>query len=95
MFLLTTVSQKNGAIGICYPEILQSLADIFKSDYFIIPSSIHECIIIPFVDNMTITDINKMIVYVNTHEVLPEEFLSNHVYQYDYKTKKIVSIYTK
>lgn len=90
MLLLTTFSKRNGSIALCYPEILEKVASIFQSDYFIIPSSIHECIVFPFKKDITINEINKMIQYVNKNELSPEEFLSNHVYLYKYKDKKII-----
>ncbi len=60
--------------GIC--EKLES------NDLIVIPSSVHECLIMPDVKGINITDITKMVVEVNVTQVELEEVLSDHAYIY-------------
>ncbi len=45
MYVLTNEEHYYGAAAILYPNVLNRLADRFKCDFFVIPSSIHEMII--------------------------------------------------
>ena len=60
-----------------------------KAPFYIIPSSVHEIIIVPKTLNMTLSEIRQMVRLVNKEAVSKEEFLSNNVYCYDSKTKEI------
>lgn len=58
-------------------------------NFFILPSSVHECIILPF-RNAKLRELEDMVRQVNREEVLPEQKLSDYVYLYDADAKKIV-----
>ena len=47
LYVLTNKSRINGAAGIMYEGVLKKLADKLESDMYILPSSIHEVIILP------------------------------------------------
>lgn len=51
--------------------------------FVVIPSSIHEVIILPMDDNVDKDELEGIIREVNTGQVAPEERLSYHAYQYD------------
>jgi hypothetical protein len=57
---------------------------------YIIPSSVHEVILVPDNGNIDEDMINEMIREVNIQEVDEGDVLSNHVYLYNAKKKKIV-----
>lgn len=79
MYVLTNSIKTNGAACITYPNIIKDFAKEHDSDVYIIPSSIHEVILIPGT-YWEKEKINKMILEVNANELDPVEILSDHVY---------------
>ena len=69
-------------------ENLKNLASIFNSNLVIIPSSIHEVIIIPLFD-CNISYVDNMVNDVNDKALLPEEILSDHAYIFEKDTGEI------
>lgn len=89
MIVVSNKEKINGASAICDTELLSRIANTYKSDLVIIPSSIHDCILYP--DNTpNIKYYNNMIVEVNETSVAPEERLSNHAYIFKRETCEIV-----
>ena len=82
MFVLTNKNRTFGAITILYPNILKCFADKVKSDLFILPSSIHEVIIIARCELDRIISFEDMVREVNDEQVAKEDILSYHVYEY-------------
>lgn len=83
MFMLTIRGKVNGATVILSEEVRRSVSRYVGGDYYILPSSIHELIIIPKARHGGSTDLSRMVREVNrTQYVAPEEFLSDNVYEY-------------
>lgn len=82
MYVLTNTSRLNGACCILYENLLQKIAERINSDYFILPSSIHEVILLPAKDRSAIVALSEMVKEVNTSEVSEDEILSDHAYFY-------------
>lgn len=83
-YVVTNEAGVNGAAALIYPELLSGLAEKIGVDKLIIlPSSIHEGIILPYADNCDMEDCRKMVREVNATAVLPSEALSNNVFLYD------------
>lgn len=80
MLTITNTNKLFGALGaiICSKELLER----FKDGYFIIPSSIHECIAIPK-NGADAEALAQMIKEVNETQVLPEEVLGWHAYEFE------------
>lgn len=89
LYVLTNKIRINGAATMFYDNVLRDFAREHECDVYIIPSSVHEVILIP--DNGTLTKegINGMIIEVNQNEVSPIEVLSNHVYVYHLEDEEI------
>lgn len=69
-----------GSIALYFPEILENyITEKGIKDAIILPSSIHEIIITPRMEQSD-DAINAMIHEVNTTQVAPEEVLSDHYY---------------
>ncbi len=72
-----------GATAILYPNMLKSIAEQTKSDLYILPSSLHEMILVPVKDKeMAAIDLNNMVYEVNQTEVEDDDILSNNAYVY-------------
>lgn len=82
LYVLTNDSKIYGASAILYPDIKDTIYEILKEEYYVLPSSIHELIIVPKHFEQRSEELKEMVKTVNENEVLPEEFLSNSVYLY-------------
>lgn len=89
MYVLTNKYRSNGAACIAYPHIADMIGRIIRKDYYILPSSVHELIIVPYSDTLSCQEMNEMIREINVTQVADEEVLSDHAYFYDRKTGKI------
>ena len=80
VWMLSMDNDTHGASVILQPEALIAIEEIFGGDYFILPSSIHEVIVVPDlgIDDQE-HDLNEMVRKVNHMVVDPEERLSNRV----------------
>ena len=87
--VLTNKSKIHGAIAMCDTWLLTEIANKFESDLTILPSSIHEIIVMPIIKETNILILNDMVKEVNKTEVAPEEVLSNHAYIFDRDTREI------
>lgn len=96
MCVLTNDARFNGANAILNENLLEKLFEKTGSDFVIVPSSIHEVIIIPNLDNVPIglEELPGIIAEINGNEVSPEERLSNKVYRYDSQRKEVVDNFT-
>ena len=81
MYVLTVENNLNGAGAVLYKDLLKDFADRMESDFYILPSSVHEMILLPlFTDDME--SLSKMVKEVNATQLKPEDVLSDHAYVY-------------
>ena len=82
MYVLTNERHNLGASTILYPDTLSKVGSVLNSDFYLLPSSIHEIIIVP--DNGYVDEeaMNNMIRSVNSEHIAPDEILSDHMYLY-------------
>lgn len=88
MYVLTNVRMFLGAACLFYPRVLPSIRNAVQEDFYIIPSSVHECIILPMSDAYTKSELEKIVYEVNLTQVPEQEVLSNYVYFYQKSTGK-------
>lgn len=81
--VLSNTSSHWGASVLLYPELLQQIADNSEVNLFILPSSIHEVLLLGDTGQMNAEELQAMVISINHQEVLPEEVLSNEVYYFD------------
>lgn len=82
MWVLSNRSRINGAAALLDKNIMQSVIDTIGSSFYILPSSIHECIVVAASDDMDVLQLTDMIQDVNAGQVAPDERLSDHPYRY-------------
>lgn len=90
MYVLTNSLRNYGAACLFYPHVLDMIGEMLKEDFFILPSSIHEAIIVPESRGLDTEEMNEMVIEINETQVAPEEVLSNHVYFYRRQGKKLM-----
>lgn len=91
LFVLTNDYGVEGASTICYPEVLSDIADKFGENIFILPSSIHEVILVPESRGIPIENLKKMVVSINATQVKILERLTDDVYVYDKERSQLFS----
>lgn len=91
MYILTNYKGINGASCLLYHNILKQFSDQINSDFFILPSSIHEVILVPFDKTITKEALTEMVKDVNYTQVARDEVLSDRVYYYS-RQKDSISI---
>ena len=89
MFVLTNSLRSFGAACILYDGMLDRIGEEIGENYYILPSSIHEMIIVPESNSPSREHLNEMIAEVNQTQVDVEDYLSDCVYYYDRKTKTL------
>ncbi len=82
MWILTNRKKYLGASAVLDDEILERICKQFDNRFYIIPSSIHELILIPS-DGVDPNQLLEIIASVNGTEVQPEDKLSGDLYVYD------------
>ncbi len=87
MFVASTEDKTNGAGIIAYPGFMEMASEKLGGDFFLLPSSIHEVILVPDNGKMDYRELEKMVHEVNETQVRPTERLSDNVYHYDSKEK--------
>ncbi|WP_312430944.1 DUF5688 family protein [Lacrimispora sp.] len=94
-YVLTNPEKMFGAATLLYPEVLQQLSDNMQSNFFILPSSIHELILMRDTGELNATELQAMVMGVNQETVPMEDRLSNEVYYYDGKEHTLSMATTK
>lgn len=92
-FMVTDSKTKLFGARIIYlPDLLKNFAEEHESDFYIIPSSVHELLLMRADTELSLQDIRDTVLCVNT-EVLDEtEFLSDDVFLYVRKLNKIIRV---
>lgn len=90
--ILTNNKNTHGAACILYPGVLDKVAQEIGGGFFILPSSIHEVLLLPDAGDGDHERLRGMIREVNSTQVAPEEVLSDTLYRYDRAEKKIVVV---
>ena len=90
MYVLTNHTKLHGAIGMLHTELLnQFMKEKGFEKLVILPSSVHEVLLIPYDDSMEEVDFAGMVKDANVTELTPEEILSDSAYIYDGSKLKI------
>lgn len=88
MFILSNTQHFYGASVLLYPDVLEHLAG-GKRGFFILPSSVHEVLLLADTGKESRFELYRMVNEVNERNVPLEEFLSDCVYYFDRKEGKI------
>ena len=92
MYVLTNQVKLNGASAMLYSDKIRELADSLQSDLIILPSSVHEVLLLPDDHEQKYDFYRQMVEEVNTTQVEPEEILSYNLYRYSREKEEIEEI---
>lgn len=87
MYVATVPDKVHGAGVLAYQDFMDKAAERAGGDFFILPSSIHEILIVPDNGKMNLKDLEAMVREVNATQVSPADKLTDSVYHYDSKEK--------
>ena len=91
-YVLTNDVRVHGATVLLYPNLLQEIGEATGGSFFILPSSIHETILIKDNGELNAEELQHMVVEINRTKVRPDEVLSDEVYSYDYREQKLIMV---
>lgn len=89
MYVLSSQNKLNGSVCILYQNLLRDFSYRLDSDLYIIPSSIHEVLIIPADSASSCQELSDMVKEINSTQLSDEEILSDHVYYFSRETCQI------
>lgn len=89
MYVLSNRMKLFGAAAILYHNLLHDFAAMLGKDLYILPSSVHEVILIPDSGDINPKYLEEMVNEVNVTQVEVQEILSDRVYKYVRKYDKI------
>lgn len=83
MIVLSNEAKLYGATSILYPEVLSRISDKLDNSFYILPSSVHEVIIVPQQDDINPANLVSMVTEVNSTQVGESDILADSLYFYD------------
>lgn len=83
LHVLTNTRRVNGAVYMLFKEVLASFAEKHDCNFYILPSSIHEVLLMPEHLVPDVRYLKDTVHDVNACAVSETEYLSDHVYYYD------------
>ena len=82
MYILTNEQKLHGAAALLDEQMMKSVLDRFGEGFYILPSSVHEVIIIKADETTDVNTLTMMVQEVNETQVAPADRLSDHAYRY-------------
>ncbi len=92
LYVLSNKNRIEGAGCMLYPDLMKDFSDTIGSSFYIIPSSVHECLLLPPKEDVQGGEIRNMIKEINDTQVSIEERLSYSLYYYDKDEGRIIKL---
>ena len=88
LYVATTPDKCDGAGVIAYPDFFERASEVVGGSFYLLPSSIHEVIIVPE-SRMEIdaSYLKSMVMEVNATQLVEKDKLTDNVYHYDSRKK--------
>ena len=90
LFTLSNGSRHFGAASVLYEETLYTFSEMIQSNYFLLPLSIHEWVLIVDDGTPSKESCDTLVHYLNREKMPCEKILADHAYYYDRKQRKIL-----
>ena len=82
MYIFTNRSRIKGATAMLRTDLLDRFAKAQESDLIILPSSVHEVLLLPAMDDEDVAELRRTVQDINEKKVKEEEWLSDEVYYF-------------
>ena len=89
MYVLTNSTGSLGAAALFYPDVKEKAAELFGGDYYILPSSVHEVILVPASAGINEKELCDMVKQANRTVVDEKDILSDDVYHYSRDERRL------
>ena len=94
--ILTNRRREYGAAVLAMPSILRQVTGILRDDLYLVPSSVHEVLVLPkhadWVQAVSERDLGEMVREINLSEVPPQDVLSDHIYEFSGKEGRVKTV---
>ena len=87
VYVASNKERMNGAGVIAYPGFMEDATKRLGGNFYVLPSSIHEVILVPDTFEISSRELQDMVKAINAEQVKPKDKLSDRVYHYDCKEK--------
>lgn len=92
MYILSNQNRINGSTCMIYDNVLHNFAKEQRSDIYILPSSIHEVLLIPAIYELDEESLLSLVHDANRTVVSTTDILSDSIYRYDIANNRIIMI---
>lgn len=82
LFVLSNEGGWYGAAAVLDDKIMKSVIERVGEEFYVLPSSVHELLVVPLNMGMDVGQLKEMVTSINASEVALEEQLSDNVYRY-------------
>lgn len=89
MYVLSNRIKSYGAAAVLYDDRLACIGTYLKCNYYVLPSSVHEVIVIPERAALGKEELSAIVAEINRTQVEAEEILSDRAYYYDRKERRL------
>lgn len=89
LYVMSNAYGKYGAVSLLFTEELKKFSDEIGKNFFILPSSVHELILIPDRGEESAEFLQAMVREVNMTQIEPTEVLTDSVYYYDREVQSV------
>lgn len=90
LYVLTNNRRSFGAAWLVDPDTLDKISQKLDDDFYVLPSSVHECMILPASLKRDTKSLARMVEEINETQVAPEEVLADNVYLYSRQSRKLM-----
>lgn len=89
LYVMSNEHQMFGASGLARTDLLKDFVNRIEEDIFVIPSSIHEVLLVPATEDIDVMHLKDMVKCVNSTEVSKEQWLSENIYFFGRETNEL------
>lgn len=90
MYVLSNEQKLYGAACILYPGVLKKFAEKMGQDFYVLPSSVHEVILVPTEAGTDQESLLEIVTDINRTQVAEDEVLADSVYYYERSRDQIL-----
>lgn len=83
LYILSNQMGLNGAVSLLYPGMPEKIYKRIGKSYYLLPSSVHEFLIVPKAELIEPENLLQIVREVNATQIREEELLSDHIYYFD------------
>ncbi|NBJ93415.1 DUF5688 family protein [Parablautia muri] len=92
MYVLTNQQKLYGAACMLYPGVLKAFGEKTGQDFYVLPSSVHEVILVPATPGTDERTLWAIVTEINRTQVAEDEILADSIYYYSRNMDKILRI---